>query len=506
MDDQSEASAESVLDSQGDDDEDISVEEQKQEIIIEEKPLEESAPCEDPLLNMVPLAQFEELQLIISDLSRRLQNAQHTVETQRRVAKANMAQANFFRKRISDISGTLKMETQKNVNNERKIVKERELKRYDEDKAKLTKLHEELRLSLLDHAVSGVRKEPISITKLRTSIEKMEYKLDSQRKILEHLVQFEKMSEELCDAAQKGQLETCFTLLKYGADVNGCDSSGHMPIHYACSGGFSDIVQLLIEFGADTSCYLTGIAALEIAARYGQRHIIEILSKFDVDMDERGVSGRPALISAVSAGYLECAEELLKCGCDVNGKDLEGNTPLHYAAAMSISEHLDRSDDQQRVNAASPSKRVIQVDLSKSLKASRLKQAVQDMRALDLHASTYEFNKSCQNLSASLLKLLLRHGADASIINVEGYTPLQCAFRATNTVAIDILGGRVNMNAEGPLSTTGVDLEKSYSQDSWGNAGQTPMIANLQRSSSVMDRNNPDEVRSMVSSVTYHGL
>lgn len=335
----------------------------------EEMLVEVVEPVLEEIVQVHSHEEFESLLSIISDLSRRLQNASHTVDAQRKTSKNSSHQSELYRKRISDISSVLKMECYRNITNQRKMIRDRESKRYEDEKKKLTKLSEEMRMAVLDHAVSGVKiKEPIKIAKMKEKIEKMEGKQDSQRKLLQHMVQYEKITEELCEASQAGNLEKCMQLIKAGCAVNDLDSSGHSALHYACSKGFSDITRLLIEFGADINGYLTGVVAIEVAARYSQMHIIQILMEFGANIDEKGSTGRCALISAVCGGSIECVNELLKLGADVNLKDIEGNTALHHTTSITIESTSQNSNSSSSSNNAVPQKNPLVADVGKFTK------------------------------------------------------------------------------------------------------------------------------------------
>ncbi len=56
---------------------------------------------------------------------------------------------------------------------------------------------------------------------------------------------------QLCDAAFVGNILTFLYLLAQGVDVNGSDAEGFTPLHRAAAGGFSAIVEALLDHGAD---------------------------------------------------------------------------------------------------------------------------------------------------------------------------------------------------------------------------------------------------------------
>jgi len=59
------------------------------------------------------------------------------------------------------------------------------------------------------------------------------------------------------------------------------------------------------------------------------------------DVNEKDEEGRSALHFACGYGEVECAEYLIEHGADVNALDSSNNTSLHYAAGYGVKEGLD---------------------------------------------------------------------------------------------------------------------------------------------------------------------
>jgi len=57
----------------------------------------------------------------------------------------------------------------------------------------------------------------------------------------------------LCDCAFTGDVRTVYRCLVSGVDVNGCDPDGITPLHRACAGGHTLIVELLVDHSADVN-------------------------------------------------------------------------------------------------------------------------------------------------------------------------------------------------------------------------------------------------------------
>lgn len=333
----------------------------------------------------------DKLQLLVSDLTRRLQNSLHMVEAQKRLVSNATNTSDMLRTRINSLSNKLKLEIAKNETLQNQKVKEEESTRFDQYKKKATKLNEELRMALLDHSMQPIRKEPNRITKMRKNLEDIESKQDSQKLLLQHINEREKLIETLSNACQHGEIDKCRLLVRKGANVNEIDSAGFLPVHYACANGFTDIVRLLLEYGSDVTSYLSGYAPLGIASQNGHYEVVRVLVEFGGNVEEKGKGGSPPIVLAAANNRVECVSTLLDLGANVNSCDLNTDTPLHAAVK------LDEPD--------------------------------------------------------AMIRLLLNHEADTNAKNRQGQTPVKLGLSVMNVSALNALGYRTVPAAKTVTST-----------------------------------------------------
>ncbi|KAL2825287.1 ankyrin repeat-containing domain protein [Aspergillus cavernicola] len=126
----------------------------------------------------------------------------------------------------------------------------------------------------------------------------------------------------LCAASSKGHTKVVHVLLRHGADARLCDSvdnPDYIPLQAAVSGGYVEIVEMLIVKGADVNVG----NPLHAAASGGYIDIVEMLIDERADVN----TGNP-LLAAARGGYTEIVEILIDEGAEVN----VGN-PLHAAAS-----------------------------------------------------------------------------------------------------------------------------------------------------------------------------
>jgi hypothetical protein len=222
----------------------------------------------------------DKLKLLVTDLARILQNALHTIEAQKQTTLRANINAETTRLRFVDVYRQLNLEIAKNATLTRQRSLEEEARRYEKTKLAAEKLHEDFRLATIDHQISGSSREPMRISKLHARIDLIESKQDSQKLLLRQLGRAQELTEDVCAAAQVGDLTTLASLLSTGGnsvggggrgvDIHCIDSVGFQPLHYAVANGHVEVVRYLLEAGCDPTCYLSGHSSMEIAARFGQ--------------------------------------------------------------------------------------------------------------------------------------------------------------------------------------------------------------------------------------------
>ena len=134
-------------------------------------------------------------------------------------------------------------------------------------------------------------------------------------------------------AAKGGYSAIVQLLLEKGADVDTKDHFGDTALISAAIGGYSAIVQLLLEKGAgvNTKGYF-GNTALIRAVKSGHEAVVRLLLEKGADVDTKDSHGRTVLIPAAWGGYSAIVQLLLEKGADVDTKDSDGRTVLFWAA------------------------------------------------------------------------------------------------------------------------------------------------------------------------------
>ncbi|HZQ48111.1 MAG TPA: ankyrin repeat domain-containing protein [Verrucomicrobiae bacterium] len=140
----------------------------------------------------------------------------------------------------------------------------------------------------------------------------------------------------LINAARLDYLNVARFLLDNHADVNvrGDQSRGFSAIGIATQEGHKEMVELLLDRGADVNdASGQGLKPLQIAAQRGYRAIAEVLIAHKADVNIGNGGGYTPLHRAAQNGFQSVAELLLANGAEVNAVDSAGQSPLHEAAS-----------------------------------------------------------------------------------------------------------------------------------------------------------------------------
>ncbi|MGI2028391.1 ankyrin repeat domain-containing protein [Endozoicomonas acroporae] len=116
------------------------------------------------------------------------------------------------------------------------------------------------------------------------------------------------------------------------------------PLHVAAARGRSDIVNGLLEHGANANaCTKDGITALHCAAGKGDEETIRHLVKHGADVNALTTADYPEtpLQLAVLNGHEVAIMALIDCGADINGYAPDIRRPLHFAAANGFLNIID---------------------------------------------------------------------------------------------------------------------------------------------------------------------
>ncbi len=140
-------------------------------------------------------------------------------------------------------------------------------------------------------------------------------------------------------AAYKGDLKKVKEIIDRDPnEINVQDAQGFTPLHLASGKGHIEIVEFLLNHGADIESEIfNGDTPLLVAARYarhGQYETIKTLLEHGAKVNHKDKHGRAALHDAAMYSGKEVINLLISYGADVNARDKHQSTPLHQAAML----------------------------------------------------------------------------------------------------------------------------------------------------------------------------
>ena len=135
-------------------------------------------------------------------------------------------------------------------------------------------------------------------------------------------------------AVISGQYRATEMLLSLGVDVNSASTHRKSALTWAANMGRSEIAELLVAKGADVMLMTrnTQSVPLEEAAASGDLSTVQLLLQSGADLNYRDRDGWSAIHWAAEEGYYEVVSLLLKHGANTNGISSYGTSPLHCAA------------------------------------------------------------------------------------------------------------------------------------------------------------------------------
>lgn len=198
----------------------------------------------------------------------------------------------------------------------------------------------------------------------------------------EHTPNKKLLNAELHRASEKGDIEDMAHALNRGADINSQNKSGNTALHNAASRGDLEAVDFLLSYEADPN----------ITNKSKETALHMALSSEVIDMK----------IPIINA--------MLENGADLNAQDINGNSPMHYAALIS-EDVLDIMFDGDRASQVDVNLRNNQGDTALNLALE-----LGDTQRIEKIFTAKTDTNALNNDQESSLAIALKHGLSDHII------------------------------------------------------------------------------------------
>ena len=313
----------------------------------------------------------------------------------------------------------------------------------------------------------------------------------------------------LMTAARIGNPEIVRMLIARGADANARESSlGETALMWAAAENHPEAVRALIEHGADpnarsdTLAYakdrfgLEGVTtilprgswtAVMYAARQGSLEAARALADAGADLNLIDPDGTTALVLAIFNGHFDTAAMLAEKGADPNIADVTGMAALYAAVDMNTLGEIYGRPGRKSTDKLSgvdliPILLAHGANPNAALKSPTLTRAHTPGEP-SLSEGATPLMRAAKNGDTAAIRVLMAHGADASLKQKNGTTALMLASglgRGTGVFAKDYATEAELLAAVKHLVESGVDVNAA------NEAGQTALHIAAQASDGIV--------------------
>ena len=252
-------------------------------------------------------------------------------------------------------------------------------------------------------------------------------------------------------AARNGHKEVVQLLLDGGADPNKINGVGQNPLHEAAGSDYKDVVQLLLESGTNPNnedkFQMTPL--LLTNNTMSSQIIIKLLLDYGADINKQK-NGRTRLHWAAFFGHKKVVQLLLDRGADPNMASGHGETPLHNCAQQGhldvVKLLLDRGGgiNSMRINGVTPLHQAVEKD-NKDVVRFLLDRGADPNRARKNGRTP--LHEAVKNNHEDVVRLLLDRGADPKSRDRKGRSPSSEAHKKGHLHIVNMIMNAISIQA-----------------------------------------------------------
>jgi uncharacterized protein len=303
--------------------------------------------------------------------------------------------------------------------------------------------------------------------------------------------------------ARTSNVEAARLLLSHGANVNAVEKwKDQTALIWAAAASQPAMVKVLVDAKADVNAHSKinnwerqvtaearaiarptgGLTPLLYAARQGCLECTKILAEAGADLDLGDPDNVSALLTATLNGRWDVAKYLINKGANVDKWDWWGQSPLYAAVDLNTIPHGGRPDRPSLDDTSSLE--VIELLLNKGANPNLQLKLLPPYRSLGadrgvdgmLTIGTTPLLRAAKAMDASVIDLLLKHGANPKLTNTRGMLPIVAAAGV----------GSVDADTRGWYTTEDVQRRAIASLDLLLKAGGDVNAADPQRGTTLL--------------------
>ena len=261
-------------------------------------------------------------------------------------------------------------------------------------------------------------------------------------------------------AARGNHLHTARSLIKMGADLNHQNDKGSTPFYWAVRYGFEEMASLLITEGKvdiNQSRKLGLVSPIVLASALGYTNIVRLLLENGADVNLSINNGFTSLHYAAGLGNLDTIKVLIKKGAILDKDNDFGDTPLLLAAqeqqmeAVKLLALKGANIEDRNKEGKSAWDYVIEEEGNKMLKAyARCYQIAKNISngRLDFSTGKTPLHIAARRADCGKLKCLIEMGADVNCADEGGNNFLHVAARYDITPVLETFINNINPNTQ----------------------------------------------------------
>ncbi|KAG5449039.1 Poly [ADP-ribose] polymerase tankyrase-1 [Clonorchis sinensis] len=229
------------------------------------------------------------------------------------------------------------------------------------------------------------------------------------------------MSGQIFDACRTGDAARVKHFLENGLNVQVTDTLGRKstPLHFAAGYGHREVVEVLLEHGADVASRDDGgLVPLHNACSFGHVDVVHLLLTAGSDPNARDCWNYTPLHEAAIKGKVEVCILLLQAKADPHARNLDGKTPVELADGSARLALLGdyRKDELLEAARSGNEEKLISLLTPQNVNCH----AGDGRKSTPLHLAA-GYNRS------KIVKILLANGADVVAKDKGGLIPLHNA-------------------------------------------------------------------------------
>ena len=233
-------------------------------------------------------------------------------------------------------------------------------------------------------------------------------------------------------------------IIDHGVDVNATNKENVTALMTACQVGNTGAVNILLNAGADpNSADVYGRTWIHHAILANSKELLQVVIEKGADLNATNKKNVTALMIACRRGNIDAVSELMNAGADPSIEDGLGATCIHHAVGEGCSKKFLQAiiDHGVDVNAANKEKvtALMTACLVRNIGAINiLINEGADPNSADVYGRTWIHHAISAN-SKELLEAVIDNGADVNATNKKNETALMMACEKGNADAINVL-------------------------------------------------------------------